>query len=73
MANLGKWLHSFLTEGKQFVLVNGGLSPESVAIRGVLQGSVLGLLLLIIHVGDMDEGCQYSEVSYFTDDIRIRK
>ena len=68
---LGRWLHSFLTGRTQRVIVNGILSVPSPVMSGVPQGSVLGLLLFLILIGDIDEGLSISVLSSFADDTRM--
>ena len=70
---LGKWLHSFLSQRKQRVSVHGEPSEPSTVQSGVPQGSVLGPLLFLIHVGDIDKNLKHSEATSFADDTRIRK
>ena len=40
-----KWLHSYLTNRKQQVVVNGATSTPANVLSGVPQGSVIGPLL----------------------------
>ena len=66
-----RWIHEFLTNRKQIVVVEGEKSEEGQVKSGVPQGSVLGPLLFLIHVGDIDENVQHSKVSSFADDTRL--
>ena len=68
---LGRWLHSFITGRKQFVTVNGFASELSAVLSGVPQGSVLGPLLFLIMINDIDENVQNVFLSSFADDTRI--
>ena len=70
---LGKWLHSFLSNRKQRVNIKRTLSEESMVISGIPQGSVLGPLLFLIMIGGIDRGIQLSTVTTFADDTRIAK
>ena len=69
--DLLRWLKEFLTNRVQFVAVDGALSENSRVISGVPQGSVLGPLLFLIHIGDINERVQNSIVRSFADDTRI--
>ena len=68
---LGRWLHSFLTGGSQKVMVKGIMSEASPVLSGVPQGSVLGPLLFLIFIGDIDEGLVLPLLSSFADDTRL--
>lgn len=68
---LGIWLYHFLTERVQVVTVDGHQSSEASVISGVPQGSVLGPLLFLIHMGDIDEGVRSSVISSFADDTTV--
>ena len=67
---LAKWIHSFLTNRKQFVLVNGSISEISWVKSGVPQGTVLGPILFLILIYDIDKDVS-SKVSLFADDTRV--
>ena len=67
---LGRWLHAFLTNRKQAVVVNGAKSMPADVKSGVPQGSVLGPLLFLVLIGDIDREVATSFVSRFADDTR---
>ena len=67
---LGKWIHDFLTNRKQFILVNGAISCPSDVKSGVPQGTVLGPILFLILINDIDMDVT-SNVSLFADDTRV--
>ena len=69
--NIGKWLYSFLTGRTQTVIVNGTGSSPSEVKSGVPQGSVLGPLLFLILLGDIDKSVASAFVSSFADDTRV--
>lgn len=50
---------------------NSNISSEKQVISGVIQGSILGPLLFIIHVNDMDHVFKYCVHLNYGDDIRI--
>ena len=67
------WIKSFL-QGRTFmVVVNGATSTPYLVISGVPQGSVLGPLLFIILLRDIDKDIVVSSVRSFADDTRISK
>ena len=71
--NIGKWIHSFLTDRIQQVTVNGEPSEEVKVTSGVPQGTVLGPVLFLIMISDIDENVQKSFVSMYADDTRVIK
>ena len=68
---VGTWIYSFLTNRKQTVLVNGSRSRPTDVKSGVPQGSVLGPLLFLILIGDIDRDLAKAFLSSFADDTRI--
>jgi hypothetical protein len=52
--NAMRWFQSYLTGGQQRVCWNGSLSEETEVLYGVRQGSILGPLLFLIAVADME-------------------
>ena len=67
---LGIWPHAFLTNRKQAVVVNGTKSMPADVKSGVPQVSVLGPLLFLVLIGDIDTDVATEFVSRFTDDTR---
>ena len=68
---LGRWIHAFITGRTQTVLVNGARSKPAPVKSGVPQGSVLGPLLFLILIGDIDKDIASSFLSSFADDTRM--
>ena len=68
---LGRWIHSFLVGRTQSVIVNGMKSDPIEVQSGVPQGSVLGPLLFLVLIGDIDNAVATSFISSFADDTRI--
>jgi hypothetical protein len=51
--NSVNWFQSYLTDRKQYVEINGTASGFADVTCGVLQGSILGPLLFLVYVHDM--------------------
>ena len=68
---VGRWIHSFLTHRTQSVLVNSVRSDPSPVKSGVPQGSVLGPLIFLVLIGDIDRNVSHAFLSRFADDTRI--
>ena len=52
------WIDSFLCNRKQRVVVNGAKSQWAPVLSGVLQGTVLGLLLFSLYINDIMVGIE---------------
>ena len=68
---LGKWFYHFVVNRTQFVRIPGGSSSDCQVISGVPQGTVLGPLLFLILMSDIDEGITNSKIISFADDTRL--
>ena len=67
------WLHNYLTNRRQTVVVNGTTSESSHAISGVPQGSILGPLLFLIYIDDITNGpfSPGTHIVLYADDILL--
>jgi len=65
------WVKSYLEERKQFVSILGFDSHTNVMEHGVPQGSVLGPLLFLIYINDLNKAILYSKVYHFADDTNF--
>ena len=68
---LGVWLYHFLTDITHFVRLQGGVGHDSPVLSGVPQGTVLGPLLFIILMGDINSDISSSSIVIFPDDTRL--
>ena len=69
--NLGLWFHQFLSDRTHFVRLPGGVSKDSPVLGGVPQGTVLGPLLFIIMISDINKDVFSSKIISFSDDTRV--
>ena len=66
------WVGSWLTGRKQRVSVEGGKSSWTTVHSGVPQGSVLGPLLFLIYIKDLNDKVG-SNILKFADDTKFFK
>ena len=69
--NVGIWLYHFLTNRSHFVRLPGEISKDHPVISGFPHGTVLGLLLFLIMIADIDKVVSASNLISFADDTRL--
>ena len=68
--NLLKFFESYLCNRKQRVAMNGSYSDYACIESGVPQGSVLGPLLFLVYINDLEKDI-ISNVKFFADDTML--
>ena len=64
------WIEQWLTDRRQRVVVDGEVSNWKPVLSGVPQGSVLGPILFLIYINDLDDSIT-SNVLKFADDTKL--
>jgi len=70
-AYLLRWISGYLTDRTQAVILNGTTSQSLPVLSGVSQGSILGPLLLIILMSDINSIPLGSKLVLYADDILL--
>ena len=65
------WFQSYLTNCKQQISINNTLSNETMISCGVPQGSVLGPLLFLMYINDLNEAISHSLIHHFAYDTNV--
>ena len=65
------WFLSYLSNRKQFVTLENSKSKLCSVTCGVPQGSILGPLLFLIYINDMNCALKHSLVHHFADDTNL--
>ena len=69
-----KWIEAFLLTRKQTVRINSILSGSQSVISGIPQGNILGPLLFVIYINNMQDLIEkFAQVSLFADDAKISR
>ena len=64
------WLKSYLSNRNQRVVMENKISNLCEILAGVPQGSILGPLLFLVFINDIDQGI-HSDISLFADDTAL--
>ena len=64
------WIEQWLTDRRQRVVVDGEVSNWKSVLSGVPQGSVLGLILFLIYINDLDDSIT-GNILKFADDTKL--
>ena len=65
------WLKSYLYNRSQYVSINGCDSGLAAINCGVPQGSVLGPLLFLLYVNDLNQAIKVCKAHHFADDTNL--
>ena len=64
------WIEKWLIDRRQRVVVDGEVSNWKSVLSGIPQGSVLGPILFLIYINDLDDDIT-SKVLKFADDTKV--
>lgn len=64
------WCHSYLSDRKQIVRVNGSESSEALMLHGVPQGSILDPLFFILFINDLPL-YKSAQLDLYADDMAV--
>ena len=64
------WIEQWLTDRRQMVVVDGEVFSWKSVLSGVPQGSVLGPILFLVYINDLEEGVT-DKILKFADDTKL--
>ncbi|KAK4296243.1 hypothetical protein Pmani_031243 [Petrolisthes manimaculis] len=73
VGRVGCWIDAFHSDRVQFVAVGGCMSQESHVLSGVPQGSILGPILFLLLISDIDGEINMARVTSFADDTLVAR
>ena len=65
------FLKTYLQNRQQYVSINNSSSDILTIENGVPQGSVLGPLLFLIYINDLNNAVKHSDIHHFADDTNV--
>ena len=65
------WFKSYLSNRNQYVYINGFDSGPTAISCGLPQGSVLGPLLFLLYINDLNQAMKSCKVHHFADDTNL--
>ena len=68
---LNTWFKSYLSNRHRYVSINGYESGPAAINCGVTQGSVLGPLLFLLYINDLNQTIKFCKVHHFADDTNL--
>ena len=66
-----EWFKSSLSNRKQYVLINGYDSNLADVKFGVPQGSVLGPLLFLVYINDLNQALKFCKIHHFAETANL--
>ena len=69
-SSIVNWIEQWLTDRRQRVVVDGEVSSWKSVLSGVPQGSVLGPILFLVYINDLEEGGT-GKIFKFADDTKL--
>ena len=66
-----KWFESYLDKRTQYVSIDGVNSSEKSITSGVPQGSILGPLLFLIYINDLNNCINHATTYHYADDTNL--
>ena len=65
------WFKSYLSDRKQFALINDHSSNLACFLYGVPQGLILGPLLYLLYINDLNQAMKFCKVHRFADNTNL--
>ena len=65
------WFKSYLSNRSQYVSINGYDSGLAAINCCVPQGSILGPLLFLLYISDLNQSINFSKVDHLADDTNL--